>query len=107
MIKVGFHYSFSKNSWLGGVIYLKNLFDGLNEIKSIKIKPVIITDYKCTHNDLAAFNNIEVIRSNLFSRSNFNRIINKVIILFLGQNIFVQKFLKKKIAILVFILWVM
>ena len=96
MIKVGFHYSFSKNSWLGGVIYLKNLFDGLNEIKSIKIKPVIITDYKCTHNDLAAFNNIEVIRSNLFSRSNFNRIINKVIILFLGQNIFVQKFLKKK-----------
>ena len=76
MIRVGFHYNFSKNSWLGGVIYLKNLFDGINENKNIKIKPVIITDSKCTKDDLSFFKGIEVIKSNLFSRSNFNRIIN-------------------------------
>ena len=95
MIRVGFHYNFSKNSWLGGVIYLKNLFDGINENKNIKIKPVIITDSKCTKDDLSFFKGIEVIKSNLFSRSNFNRIINKIIILLLGKNFFIQRFLVK------------
>ena len=93
MIRVGFHYNFSKNSWLGGVIYLKNLFEGINENKNVKIKPVIITDSKCTKNDLSSFKGIEVIKSNLFSRSNFNRIINKIIILLLGKNFFIQNFL--------------
>ena len=95
MIRVGFHYNFSKNSWLGGVIYLKNLFEGINENKNIKIKPVIITDSKCTKDDLSPFKGIEVIKSNLFSRSNFNRIINKIIILLLGKNFFIQRFLVK------------
>ena len=95
MIRVGFHYNFSKNSWLGGVIYLKNLFEGINENKNIKIKPVIITDSKCTKDDLSSFKGIEVIKSNLFSRSNFNRIINKIIILLLGKNFFIQRFLVK------------
>lgn len=95
MIRVGFHYNFSKNSWLGGVIYLKNLFEGINENKNIKIKPVIITDSECTKDDLSFFKGIEVIKSNLFSRSNFNRIINKIIILLLGKNFFIQKFLVK------------
>jgi glycosyltransferase involved in cell wall biosynthesis len=95
MIRVGFHYNFSKNSWLGGTIYLKNLFEGINDTKNIKIKPVIITDFKCTKKDLSYFKGIEVIRSNLFSRSNFNRIINKIIIVIFGKNFFVQNFLLK------------
>ncbi len=95
MIRVGFHYNFSKNSWLGGVIYLKNLFEGINENKKIKIKPVIITDYRSTDDDISFFKGVEVIRSNFFSRSNFNRIINKLIVIFLGRNIFIQNFLKK------------
>jgi len=95
MIRVGFHYSFSKNSWLGGVVYLKNLFEGIDNAKNIKIKPVIITDFECTKEDLSSFKGVEVIKSNLFSRSNFNRIINKIIIIFFGKNIFVQNFLKK------------
>ena len=95
MIRVGFHYNFSKNSWLGGVIYLKNLFEGINENKNIKIKPVIITDSECTKDDLSSFKGIEVIKSNLFNRSNFNRIANKIIILLLGKNFFIQKFLVK------------
>ena len=73
MIRVGFHYNFSKNSWLGGVVYLKNLFEGINEIKNIKIKPVIITDNNCTKDDLSSFGGLEVIKSNLFNRSNLNR----------------------------------
>ena len=95
MIRIGFHYNFSKNSWLGGVVYLKNLFEGINECKNIKIKPVIITDYRCTKSDLSSFKKIEVIRSSLFSRSNFSRIINKLIIIIFGKNIFIQKFLNK------------
>ena len=95
MIRVGFHYNFSKNSWLGGVIYLKNLFEGISENKNIKIKPVIITDNKCTRDDLSSFKGIEVIKSNLFNRSNFNRITNKIIILLLGKNFFIQRFLVK------------
>ena len=95
MIRVGFHYNFSKNSWLGGTIYLKNLFEGINSTKNIKIKPVIITDFKCTKKDLSYFKGIEVIRSNLFSRSNFNRITNKIIIIIFGKNFFVQNFLLK------------
>ena len=95
MIRVGFHYNFSKNSWLGGVVYLKNLFEGINEIKNIKIKPVIITDNNCTKDDLSSFGGLEVIKSNLFNRSNLNRIINKIIIIFFGKNILVQNFLKK------------
>ena len=95
MIRVGFHYNFSKNSWLGGVIYLKNLFESIDEYEDIKIKPVIITDNRCTKNDLSSFKKIEVIRSSLFSRSNFSRILNKLIIIIFGKNIFIQKFLKK------------
>lgn len=95
MIRVGFHYNFSKNSWLGGVIYLKNLFEGINENKNIKIRPVLITDNKCTKDDLSSFEGIEVIKSDIFNRSNFNRIFNKLIIIFFGKNILVQSFLKK------------
>ena len=36
-----------------GVIYLKNLFEGINENKKIKIKPVIITDYRSTDDDVS------------------------------------------------------
>ena len=95
MIRVGFHYNFSKNSWLGGTIYLKNLFEGIKNTKNIKIKPVIITDFKCTKKDLSYYKGVEVIRSNLFSRSNFNRIINKIIIIIFGKNFFVQNLLVK------------
>ena len=95
MIRVGFHYNFSKNSWLGGIVYLKNLFEGISNTKNIEIKPVIITDYKCTKRDLSFFKGIEVIKSNKFSRSNFNRIINKLVIIFLGKNFLVEKFLIK------------
>ena len=95
MIRVGFHYYFSKNSWLGGAVYLKNLFEGINAQKNSNIKPIIITDYSCSKKDLLDFNKIEVIKSNLFSRSNFNRILNKILIFFFGKNIFVENFLKK------------
>ena len=95
MIRVGFHYYFSKNSWLGGAVYLKNLFEGINVHKNINIQPVIITDYNCAEKDLSDFKNTEVIKSNLFSRSNFNRILNKILIIFFGKNIFVENFLKK------------
>ena len=95
MIRVGFHYYFTKNSWLGGAVYLKNLFEGIRSQKNINIQPVIITDYFCTKNDLSDFKDIEVIRSNVFSRANYNRIINKVLIIFFGKNIFVENFLKK------------
>ena len=76
------------------VIYLKNLFEGIGNAKNIKIKPVIVTDFECTKKDLSFFKGVEVIKSNLFSKSNFNRIINKIIIIFFGKNIFVQN-LKK------------
>ncbi len=95
MIRVGFHYNFSKNSWLGGTIYLKNLFEGINSAKNINIKPVIITDFKCTKSDLFFFKGVEVIRSKLFSRSTFNRIFNKIIIILFGKNIIIQNFLIK------------
>ena len=93
MIRVGFHYNFSKNSWLGGTIYLKNLFEGINSVKNINIKPVIITDFKCTKSDLFFFKGVEVIRSKLFSRSTFNRIFNKIIIILFGKNIIIQNYL--------------
>ena len=93
MIRVGFHYNFSKNSWLGGTIYLKNLFEGINSVKNINIKPVIITDFKCTNSDLFFFKGVEVVRSKLFSRSTFNRIFNKIIIILFGKNIIIQNYL--------------
>jgi len=93
MIRVGFHYNFSKNAWLGGTIYLKNLFEGINSIKNINIKPVIITDFKCTNSDLFFFKGVEVVRSKLFSRSTFNRIFNKIIIILFGKNIIIQNYL--------------
>lgn len=95
MIRIGFHYNFSKNSWLGGVVYLKNLFEGINENKNTEIKPVLITDNECTENDLSLFKGIEVIKSELFSRSNFNRIFNKIIVAVFGKNFLVQNFLIK------------
>jgi len=66
MIRVGFHYYFSKNSWLGGAIYLKNLFEGIHSQKNSNIQPVIITDFYCTKKDLSDFKNVEVIRSFFF-----------------------------------------
>lgn len=95
MIRIGFHYYFSKNSWLGGAVYLKNLFEGIQSQKNSNIQPVIITDFYCTKKDLSDFKNVEVIKSSFFSRSNFNRILNKILIIFFGKNIFVENFLKK------------
>lgn len=99
-INLGFVITFSKNSWLGGNIYLSNLIDQIKK-NSIDIKPIILTNYNYSKNNLSYFKNVKIIQSNFFSNTFLSRLKNKLQIIFLGKDIALENYLiKNKIDIL-------
>lgn len=102
MVKVGFIINFKKNSWLGGYNYFINLFRCIALLKNKKIKPVIITDNLGLIKKDKLLRKFEIIETKLVDKSNFYaRVIQKISLLILKKNIFLQKILeKRKIKIL-------
>jgi len=96
MIRVGFVINFRASQWLGGYNYYKNLFNCLNEFENKKIIPIIITDKKKEIEDDEVISKLEIIETQLVSRSNLTlKIFNKVLIILFNKNIFLEKFYTK------------
>ena len=102
MIRVGFVINFKSSQWLGGYNYYKNLFNCLNAFENKKIVPVIITDKKKEIENDEVISNLEIIETQLVSRSNLAlKIFNKFLIILFNRNIFFEKFyIKNKIQVL-------
>ena len=97
MIRVGFVINFRSSQWLGGYNYYKNLFNCLNEFENKKIIPIIITDKKKEIENDEVISKLEIIETQLVSRSNLAlKIFNKVLIILFNKNIFFGKVLYKK-----------
>jgi hypothetical protein len=93
-INLGFVITFSKNSWLGGNIYILNLIKQIKE-NSKNINPVILTNFSLPKNNFSEFKNIKILKSKAFSHSIVRRIISKIQISIFGKDFFLEKFLKK------------
>ena len=96
MIKVGFIINFKPAKWLGGYNYYKNLFKCLDNFSDKKIIPVIITDKKEELFQDELISKLEIIETQLFSRSNLLRkIFNKILIVIFNKNFYIDDLLEK------------
>ena len=96
MIKVGFIINFKSSKWLGGYNYYKNLFKCLDNFSDKKIIPVIITDKKEELLQDEFISKLEIIETQLVSRSNLLRkIFNKILIIIFNKNFYIDNFLEK------------
>jgi hypothetical protein len=104
MIRVAFLINFNHIKWIGGLNIIVNLLNSiaLQETQFKKIKLLVVTKNK---NDLIKLNlnkKIEIIEDDkIFNLSIFKRIIDKLLVIFLGKTFFFEKFLiKHKIDII-------
>ena len=96
MIKVGFIINFKSSKWLGGYNYYKNLFKCLDNFSDKKIIPVIITDKKEELLQDEFISKLEIIETQLVSRSNLLRkIFNKILVIIFNKNFYIDNFLEK------------
>ena len=96
MIKVGFIINFKSSKWLGGYNYYKNLFKCLDNFSNKKIIPVIITDKKNELLQDEFLSKLEIIETQLVSRSSLLiKILNKILIIIFNRNFYLDNFLKK------------
>ena len=93
MIRVGFVINFKSSQWLGGYNYYKNFFNCLNEFGNKKIIPIIITDKKKEIEKDKLISKLEIIETQLVSRSNLIlKIFNKILIVMFNKNFLFEKF---------------
>jgi len=96
MIKVGFIINFKSSQWLGGYNYFKNLFKCLDNFPNKKIIPVIITDKKNELLQDELLSKLEIIETQLVSRSSLLiKIFSKILIVIFNRNFYLDNFLKK------------
>ena len=96
MIKVGFIINFKPSKWLGGYNYYKNLFKCLDNFTNKKIIPVIITDKKNELLQDELLSKLEIIETQLVSRSSLLiKILNKIVIIIFNRNFYIDNFLKR------------
>jgi len=96
VFRIGFVIDFRKKNWLGGYNYFKNFLYLIKQNQENQIEPVIFTDNKANFLEDTFFRNIEIIENKrLFSKSSYIRILNKIIIIILGKNLFLDNFFKK------------
>ena len=96
MIKVGFIINFKPSMWLGGYNYYKNLFKCLDNFTNKKIIPVIITDKKNELLQDELLSKLEIIETQLVSRSSLLiKILNKIVIIIFNRNFYIDNFLKR------------
>ncbi len=96
MIKVGFIINFKSSKWLGGYNYYKNLFKCLDNFPNKKIIPVIITDKKNELLQDELLSKLEIIETQLVSRSSLLiKILNKILIIIFNRNFYLDNFFQK------------
>lgn len=96
MYRIGFVIDFRKKNWLGGYNYFKNFLYLIKLNEENQIEPVIFTDNKANFLEDTFFHNIEIVENKrLFSKNSYIRILNKIIIIIFGKNLFLDNFFKK------------
>ena len=96
MYRIGFVLDFRKTNWLGGYNYFKNFLYLIKLNQENQIEPVIFTDSKANLLLDSFFSNIEIIENKrLFSKNSYIRILNKIIIIIFGKNLFLDNFFKR------------
>lgn len=96
MHRIGFVIDFQKKNWLGGYNYFKNFLYLIKLNQENQIEPVIFTDSKANLLQDSFFCNIEIIENRrLFSKNSYIRILNKIIIIIFGKNLFLDNFFKR------------
>ena len=96
MIKVGFIINFKSSQWLGGYNYFKNLLKCLDNFPNKRIVPVIITDKKNELLQDELLSKLEIIETQLVSRSSLLiKIFSKMLIVIFNRNFYLDNFLKK------------
>ena len=94
MIRVAFIINFKPKKWLGGFNFILNLIESLSILKNKKIKPILIVDKKFNSNIVNKYD-IEILKTNFFSRERFiKKIFNKFLIFFFGKSYIYEKFFK-------------
>ena len=94
MVRVCFVINFDEKNWLGGANLIINLINSLSKNK--KITPILIVRKKFQLKKFSLQNNnIIIVRSNYFYDENiYIRILNKILIHFLGKSFLYESFFR-------------
>lgn len=98
MIKVAFLINFNHVKWLGGLNIIINLLNSIASNKAYlkKIKLVIIVNNKMNLRKFNVNKKIEILENDkILNLSIFKRILDKLLLIFLGKTFFFEKFLTK------------
>jgi hypothetical protein len=95
-INVGFIINFNPSKWLGGFNYIKNLILFLEKFKIKTINPIIITNDRNYFTKEYKLEKVKILETNIVSNNNLLvRILGKILVITLGKNYFLEKFLIK------------
>ena len=97
MIKIGFLINYNHFKWLGGIYVIKHLIYGINKHLKKKIQPVLIVNEDLSKKAIRDLKNLDLIKTNLFhNQSLFNKLYNKLSIIFFGKSSNYESFLIKE-----------
>jgi hypothetical protein len=97
MIKIGFLINYNHFKWLGGIYVIKHLIYGINKHLKKKIQPVLIVNEDLSKKAIRDLKNLDLIKTNLFhNQSLFDKLYNKLSIIFFGKSSNYESFLIKE-----------
>lgn len=95
MIKIGFVFSYTDSSWVGGINYLSNLLHAISKVDDRKIEPVLIVSPATPERMIALFPAWQVIRTKLVDDQNrWWSLARKLGARALGRDVLMERFLR-------------
>jgi glycosyltransferase involved in cell wall biosynthesis len=95
MIRVGFIFAFTDESWLGGINYYRNLIKVIRSFPDRNIEPVVFTGMQVNQAALDGLENVEIVRSGLLDMFNYRWIVRQVFKRVFSYDWFLERLLKK------------
>lgn len=94
MANVAFIY-LPSNDWVGGKNYYLSVFDALNKVESTGNKYFVFTSYDTDLSDIEGFENIELVRTKVFTRNSFSNYIYRIFNRVFSENLSLYFLLRK------------
>jgi glycosyltransferase involved in cell wall biosynthesis len=95
MIKVGFLFTFSDQSWLGGINYYRNLLEAIWNLPDRSIEPMILTGFKTPDTLLKDFPPVAIVRTRLLDRRHPLWLISKAVKRLYGHDLAIEALCRK------------
>lgn len=95
MIRVGFVIAATDGGWIGGLNYLSNLIQAVNQIPDRDIEPVLLVSDRTPDQLLAGFPDIERVRTPLVTEGTLARKARKALERGLGRDVLFEAFLNQ------------